>query len=384
MRLANEDANQAGDKVRYTISVRALNADAGNRALILVAGRLKGTDSLQKNIHNVTNAVYKLFQRNGYTDDDIWYLATDSSLPGYDAALSKKSLHTAITAWAKDKVGSDGVLTLYLMDHGSPETFYLDELSGQRLSPNDLNSWLNELESSAPQVKINVFIEACQSGSFITNPGSISKAGRVVITSSNAESDARASKDGAYFSDHLLTWLHQDYNLAVAFAEASSVARAIFSLQRAMLDADGNGVPNEFTDSNAAAKRSFAYAGTLAPEWSPHIFAVQPPPAITNFRGTIEADVRDDAQVRQVWAVVYPPDYVPPPAGQELQPEVLPTFLLTALDNGNRYAGEFTGFTQSGTYRIIVHAEDNEGLVARPVVLEVNAGSQLYLPLVTR
>jgi hypothetical protein len=384
VRLANQDANVAGNQVRYTVSVRLLDPGAGNRALILVAGRLKGTDSLQKNIHNVTNAVYKLFQANGYSDDNIWYLATDATLPGYDAAVSKESLRTAITTWAKDKVGSDGVLTLYLMDHGSPDTFYLDELSGQRLTPDDLNTWLTALETAAPTVKINVFIEACQSGSFIVKPGSISKAGRVVITSSNDESDAKASKDGAYFSDHLLTWLHQGYNLSVAFDEASSVARTIFSLQGAMLDADGDSVPNEFTDSNTAAKRSFAYAGTLGSEWPPHIFSVQPPAAISNFRGVLVADVRDNVQVRQVWAIVYPPDYTAPPTGQELQAETLPTFLLTPLDNGNRYAGEFTGFTQAGVYRIVVQAEDNDGLVARPVVIEVRTGRQVFLPLVKR
>ena len=389
VRLANQDANLAGAQVRYTVAVRALGSDAGKRALILVAGRLKGADSLQKNIHNVTNAVYKLFQANGYTDDNIWYLATDATLPGYDAAVSKASLHSAITTWAKDKVGSDGVLNLYLMDHGGPDTFYLDELSGQRLSPDDLNSWLSELESAAPNVKINVFIEACQSGSFITKPGSISKAGRVVITSSNDESDARASKDGAYFSDHLLTWLRQGYNLSAAFAEASSVARTIFSLQRAMLDADGNGIPNEFGDSNTAAKRSFAYAGSLGNEWAPHIFAANPVNTVSDQKVRLRVDVRDDQSVRQVWAVVYEPGYTPPSASQVLQPEVLPTFLFTRVDNDNHWEAEITGLNKPGVYRLLVHADDEQGLVAIPASLTINTNAaanaaSVYLPLVKK
>jgi hypothetical protein len=36
----------------------------------------------------------------------------------------------------------------------------------------------------------------------------------------------------------------------------------------------------------------------------------------------------------------------------------------------NQFADKYTGFTQAGVYRIIIHAEDNEGLAARPVVLE--------------
>jgi hypothetical protein len=385
LRISNQAATVAGNDVRYQLSVRALDTSTGNRALILVAGRLKGTDSLQRNIHNVTNSVYTLFQRNGYTDDNIYYLATDATLPGYDAALTKESLRVAVTQWAKGKVGSNGVLTLYLMDHGSPNLFYLDNLNGQLLTPDDLDGWLSELEAAIPGIRINVIVEACQSGSFIVGPGSISKAGRVVITSSDAVNDAKASKDGAYFSDHLLTWLHQGYNLLVAFDEAREVAGTVFTLQQALLDANGNGIPNELADASAAAQRSFAYAGTLSSDdWPPHIFSATAPATLADFSGIVEADVRDNVGVRQVWGVVYPPDYVPPAVGTELQPEVLPTFLLTPVDGGNRYAGTYTGFTQAGTYRILVHAEDGEGLKAKPVVVTVKAGASLYLPAIRR
>ncbi|MDQ3248218.1 MAG: hypothetical protein M3Q45_03305, partial [Chloroflexota bacterium] len=329
VRLTNQDAAVAGDTVRYQLSVRALSNDTSNRALIIVAGRLRGNDSLQKNIHNVTNAVYTLFQRNGYTDDNIQYLATDATLPGYDATATQETLRIAITQWAKGKVGNGGV-----------ETFYIDELSNQRLSPSDLDGWLSELEAAVPNLKINVLIEACQSGSFVTPPQSISKPNRVVIASTNDVNDAKASKDGAYFSDHLLTWLHQGYNLLVAFDQAKEVANTVFVLQQAMLDANGNGIPNELGDGAIAAGRSFAYAGTFSSDdWPPHIFSVQPPVTINSFGGVIEADVRDNQSVRQVWAVVYPPDYTPPARGQQLQAETLPTFLLTPVDNGTRYAG---------------------------------------------
>lgn len=272
-----------------------------------------------------------------------------------------------------------------MVDHGSADTFFLDELSGQRLSPTDLDQWLTELENGVAGVKINVIIEACQSGSFIAQPQSISKPNRVIITSANADNDAKASKDGAYFSDHLLTWLHQGYNLAVGFSEARTVAQKVFALQQAQIDADGNGVANEFGDSINAARRSFAYAGTLSSDdWPPYIFSVQAPPTIINFSGTLQADVRDNLNVRQVWAVIYPPDYVPPPTGQVLQAETLPTILLTRVDNGNIWQGVYTGFTQAGLYRIVIQADDNDALKARPVVLEVNIGNRVFLPLVVR
>jgi hypothetical protein len=275
-----------------------------------------------------------------------------------------------------------------MIDHGAPGLFYIDELSGQRVTPTELNQWLTTLEDAVPNIKVNVIIEACQSGSFLGRTSGISKDNRVIITSTTAEHDAKASKEGAYFSDHLLTWLHQGYNLSVAFEEARTVATKVFSLQKPQIDSNGNGVPNEFSDGALAAKRSFAYANTLSSDdWPPHIFSVTAPAVIEGFQGRIEADIRDNLKVRQVLAVVYPPDYVPPVTGQVLQAEELPTFLLSPTGEDNRYAGVITGLIQPGAYRILIHAEDNQGLQAHPKEIEIEIGStqsQIFLPLITR
>lgn len=384
VRITNHDANLYGATAVYPITVRILAPPPANRALILVAGRLKNVDHLQDNIHNVISAVYTLFTSNGYDNENIYVLATSSSVIGYDGAATRSNLGAAITNWARNRLGPDGVLTLYMVDHGVPETFYLDELNGQSVTPADLDGWLNQLESVIPGLKVNIIIEACESGSFIQAPGTLSKPGRIVITSSDATHDAMASAEGAYFSDHLLTWLHQGYNLAASFAEARAVARHIYTLQNPWLDADGDGVANEFEDATLAAGRSFAYAGTLAGEnWPPHIFSAEPPISVANYSGILRADVRDDVKVDRVWAVVYPPDYTPPATVNELQPETLSTFLLTPTGEGNIYAGRYDGFVQPGAYRIVIQAADNVGLVAAPRTVEVTiGGGKVYLPMV--
>lgn len=382
LRLANYPDTLFGSQYRYQISVRPLNDSASNKALIIVAGRLRGGDRLQSNIHTVTGKVYDLYLKNGYTDDNIYYLSTDSGLPGFDERATKDSLRSAILDWAASRLQANGVLTLYMMDHGNPEIFYIDELNGQRVTPDELNGWLTQLEGKVSNLKSNIFIEACQSGSFIALPGSISKPGRVVVTSTTAQNDAKASRDGAYFSDQFLTQLHQGYNLAASFDQGAQVARQAYRFQQAWLDANGDGVPNAAEDVTIAAQRSFAYIGTLSVDWEPHIFSVQPPTAIVNASGTIRADVRDDVKVSQVWAVVYPPGYQPAADVQELQAETLPTFNLTPTGEQDIYAGVYPGFTQSGIYRIAVYAVDNEGLIAFPRTIEV--GSNLYLPVVVR
>jgi hypothetical protein len=204
-----------------------------------------------------------------------------------------------------------------------------------------------------------------------------------VITSTDAENDAKASTNGAYFSDQLISGLAQGFDLYTSFAEARRIARQIYSLQDAWLDGDGDGQPNELADATVAASRGFNYPGTFDDPWPPYIFTVQKPGMIDNYGGEFRADVRDDGEVSQVWGLVYPPSYQAPPPGQELQPEVMPSFLFT--DQGaNHFAGKFTGFTEFGVYRIVVHAEDNEGLKARPLTIEVQVGSQLFLPLIVQ
>ncbi|MEZ4866390.1 MAG: C13 family peptidase [Caldilineaceae bacterium] len=383
LRLTNHDATVAGAQVTYEVNVRTFDQGLPNRALIIVAGRLKLGDNLQSNIHNITQSVYKVFQSNKYDNSQIQYLATNSALPGYTGAATTSNLKAAITTWAAQQLGDKGVLTLYMVDHGKPGLFLLDEVNGQRVTPADLNQWLTELEGKVGDLKINVIIEACESGSFITDASSISKAGRLIITSTDAANDAKASTNGAYFSDHFLTGLAQGYNLYASFFEARRVATQAYVFQDAWVEGDGDGHPNELEDAAVAAGRGFNYPGTFDDPWPPHIFRVDPPIAIANFTGEIRADVRDDVKVSQVWGVVYPPDYTPPSVSQQLQREVLPTFLLSDL-GGNEFAGQYTGFTQPGRYRIVVQAEDNEGLKARPVVIEVNAGSRLFLPLVAQ
>ena len=104
---------------------------------------------------------------------------------------------------------------------------------------------------------------------------------------------------------------------------------------------------------------------------------------ISDRRGTISAEVRDDKGVRRVWAVIYPPSYRAPTTQDQLAPETLPTIVLLPQGN-NRYAAPYTGFDEAGDYQIVIHAEDGDGLEARPVDLIADAGTRLFLPAVMR
>lgn len=387
--LANHAPTVAGPGVIYELSVRRLDAGPTPGAAIIAAGRLSSNDSLQRNIHNVTNAAYRMFLANGYPAERIYYLATDLSLdadddrqPDVSARLTAANLRAAITQWAMDKVGPDRALTVFFIDHGDANLLYLDKPRGELLAPAELDIWLAELEKARTGVRINLIVEACYSGSFIVPPQHISRPGRMVVTSTGSANRAWASKDGAIFSDYLLAALGQGASLYSSFAASTWAVQQAAPWQTPWLDGDGNRIPNETGDYAAASVRGFAYAGTFPGDrWPPYIAQVEIPKAITGRTASIRADVRDDAAIRRVWAVIYPPSYRPPPPGSELAHDLLPTVML--LDQGSGwYGATYSSFDERGSYRIVVYAEDNIGLEAQP--LAVRTAGMVFLPLLVR
>lgn len=372
--------------LRYTLSVRELPPAAEVGAVIIVAGQLSANDSVQRNIYHVSDQVYRVFQAQGYTNENIYYIAANENLLGRDAAATKEDLEYAITEWAPSIVGTNRPLTLYFVDHGNVDEFYLDGATNTIVTPADLNRWLTAFEQAVPTANVNIIMEACFIGSFIEQPSTISKPNRVVITSSDSKWSAYTSRDGAHFSDYFLTALLQGRNLFSSFDDAQRAVNLLFAYQNPWLDANGNNRPNEQGDFAIAAERGFAYAGTLNPNpdnWPPFIANAAAPTTIVNAKGLLTAEVRDDRTVDSVWAVVYAPSYVPPASDDELLIDTAPTLLLTAQGN-DRYAVEYPAFNETGTYRIVFYARDQLGNISRPAVVTTTIGNQLFLPIVVR
>ena len=295
--------------------------------------------------------------------------------PDVDASSTPTDLEQAITTWAVDKMGPERSFTLYLMDHGDYDRFYLDG-SAHEVTPDELDGWLDALESAAPGVTVNVIVEACHSGSFIDLLQSVSQPGRLVIASAGAWGRAYASDTGAVFSDHFLSALGRGMSLYASFQEAEWAACTVHPDQTPWLDDDGDGFPNEAEDGGEASGRGFAFAGTVTEvQWPPYVAS-----AGVSESGAITAEVRDDGSLSQVWAAVYPPSYTPPSPGAEMVQDDLPTVTL-AHQSGDLYTADYD-FAEAGPYRVVVYAVDDEGIIGRPQSLgEQHRG---YLPLILR
>jgi hypothetical protein len=104
--------------------------------------------------------------------------------------------------------------------------------------------------------------------------------------------------------------------------------------------------------------------------------------AAATTRREIWAEVLDDGKVESVWAIIYPPSYQPPTSSEELVAGPPP---ITLQARGNHeYAGLYGAFDEAGTYRIVIYAQDDDGLQSPAKTIEFNNGSRLFLPLVRK
>jgi hypothetical protein len=312
--------DEENNSTEHTVEVRRLADSTG--AVLIVAGHNE-TFGLQTNIYNAANRAYRIFISAGFAEDDIYYLApaaqdaTGDGVPDTrEVALSPTAVKEAITTWAKDRVGADKPFFLYMMDHGFADKYCVTGCTeGNVIMPKELNEWLREMEDATDVEEVSIFIEACQSGSFLDNlegnnpnpQNSLARQGRVVITSTGRANNAYASADGAFFSDTFFSCLADSGNLKSCFDEALAAVALTGVDQTPWLDDNADGI---FTAGD----------GTVAGDRAITRFFSSVRPIITETTvtrngqsGLLSAQVEAGAEaVKLVWAAVRPPSFEEP------------------------------------------------------------------------
>ncbi len=387
---AFDDAGNSSDR---NLMVKRLGESPG--AVLIVAGRNE-TASLQTNIFNSTNRAYRIFKSAGYSDDDIFYMASveqkpDGDVNRVDGPATAAALETAITEWARARVGFGQPFTIYMMDHGFADRYCVDGCNGGgAVTPTQLNEWLATLESTTGVNQVNIIIEACQSGSFLDRfngtvqdiQNSLSRQNRVVITSTGRENNAYASAQGAYFSDAFFSCLADSGDLKSCFDQGQAAVTVTGVDQTPWMDDNGDGLHNSADGTVAQARFVTKFFSSVRPV----ITASQVERSGTT--GLLSADVAAGAEeIEIVWAAIYPPGFQEPDdVTLNLQ---VPTVRLEADPaTPNHYTFNYiNGFTEAGDYRIVFYAQDRLGIHAQP---RLPGGAPLpdettvFLPLVAR
>ncbi|MGB5050258.1 MAG: hypothetical protein WBO46_15050, partial [Caldilineaceae bacterium] len=217
------------------------------------------------------------------------------------------------------------------------------------------------------------------SGSFINRSSvtdSISKPGRVIITSTGFDNNAYASAQGAYFSDAFFSCVADSGNLKVCFDQAKAAVATTGVNQTPLLDDNGDGVYNDGDGSEAANRHVTRFFSSQRPT----IQSASAERSGTN--GLLSATVADGAeQTELVWAAVYAPSFQPP-TEVTLNLDVPVVRLEPVGGQPGKFSVNYVnGFRESGDYRIIFYAQDRLGLNAPPVS---PSGTQVFLPQIKR
>ncbi|MFO7632929.1 MAG: fibronectin type III domain-containing protein [Caldilinea sp.] len=382
--------DEANNSTERRIEVRRLADSAG--AAIIVAGHNE-TFGLQTNIYNAANRAYRIFLSAGFAADDIYYLAPVAQDADGDGvpdtrtvALSPAAVEGAIKQFAATRVGPGKPLYLYLMDHGFADRYCVTGCSaGNIIAPKELGEWLRTVEDQTGVEEVNIFIEACQSGSFLdnlegesTNPlNSLARQGRVVVTSTGRANNAYASADGAFFSDAFFSCLADSGSMKACFDEAAAAVALTGVDQTPWLDDNADGVPNSGDGVKAGQRTLTRFFSSVRPR----ILATEV--TRNGQSGQLMARVEAGAEaVRLVWAAVYPPSFSEP-SGVTLNLNVPIVRLEPDPASPGRYRFDYVnGFTEEGDYRIVFYAQDRLGISATP--LRYGAVDQIFLPVIAR
>jgi hypothetical protein len=386
----------AGNRGEQTITIRRLGDSPG--AVIIVAGHNE-TFGLQTNIYNSTKRAYRVFRSAGFNPEDIYYIApvpqdaTNNGTPDTRAVtFNPAAVQQAITVWARDKVGPNKPLFIYLMDHGLENKFCVNGCNpGNHVTPDELDAWLRTLETEldgngVPLLEVTIVYEACVSGSFVKREGatgSISRPNRVVITSAGYDNNAYASAQGAYFSDTFFSCIADSGDLKSCFDEGRNAVIAIGVKQTPFLDDNGDGVYNA-SDGTIAKDR---YVTRFFSSIRPVITATDVQRQGTS--GMLTALVTEGAEkVDLVWAAVFPPSFKEP-TDVTLNLNVPVVRLEPVAAEKGRYRVNYpNGFIEDGDYRIIFYAQDRVGLNATPTrqgdAPTAPTLDQIFLPFLAR
>jgi len=308
---------------------------------ILIEGKIPSSDGLES--HNKTiYRVYQVLKDRGFDDANISVIKYDALLPSPPDTIthtlpSKAAIMTAITGTGTfdllNKMNNvPAPLYIIMVDHGSVNTFHI---GNETISPAELDAWISTLESGlTPEAlaKKRIIIDgSCYSGSFIPT---LSKAGRVVITSAaaNEESFKGAQetdniRSGEFFLEEFFKELVKGYSIKSAFVTATDRTRAYTfkggaspnsliyndtAVQHPLLDDDAsqsgsNTLSDGTGDGMASQDLYLGYGVTNAAGNDADFLQVNPAVYLaTEITTTLWGTVTNDAAVDSAWIEVRP------------------------------------------------------------------------------
>ncbi|KKN27978.1 hypothetical protein LCGC14_0859030 [marine sediment metagenome] len=164
----------------------------------------------------------------GNNDNEILMLVPEVALTHTSREYGDSSptnLNYAFNTWAPDKVGPNGVLAVYLHDHGGNNAMANHPYPS--LTASELDQYLDDFEAASGCDRIIVVYEACSSGSFLDE---LSKSNRIIMTSTEPGYSAWWSPIAPHislFGESLFNSILAGNSIGDAFVDASNEINAL-------------------------------------------------------------------------------------------------------------------------------------------------------------
>ena len=181
----------------------------------------------------------------GNNDNEILMLVPDVALTQTSREYGDSSptnLNYAFNTWAPDIVGPNGVLAVYLHDHGGTDA--MANYPYPSLTASELDQYLDDFEAASGSDRIIVVYEACSSGTFVDE---LSKSDRIIMTSTEPGYSAWWSPIPPHislFGEGLFTSILAGNSIGDAFVDANNeiIALGYGDEQRPVIDDNHDGV----------------------------------------------------------------------------------------------------------------------------------------------
>jgi hypothetical protein len=352
------------------------------KAIIVAGGGPYEGNWIWEETDRCADYAYKALLYQGYRRENIYYLSPDNVdvdgngiLDDVDGDASYNNLSFAINNWVMDSKNPADELLIYMVDHGSDETFNINDDEPEPLNAEELDLWLDTLQTTLPGKVIFIY-DACLSGTFISSlkPPEGKEGDRIIITASRGDERSVFLQDGKIsFSYQFWDKTYDGSPLAGAYDHGSDMMERY---QTACLDANGDGLVDETDDAieGVSICRGFVPASDIP--------FINMEPESRTLQGettlTIQASSFIDINgISKVWAIITPPDY--DPGFLDTPVTDFPTIELTDPEGDNTYVGDYS-FTSYGTYDVTIYAMDTNENISLPVYITVyqSGGIDVY------
>ena len=345
---------------------------ASDKAVIVAGGGPYPGNNIWDATQMLTAFVYRTLRVQGFDKENIYYVTAGSDRDpdgnGLEDDLvldaTRANLSSVLTSWA---VGARDVV-VYLADHGGDGTFRINET--EVVNATELDGWLDTLQEEITGRAVVVY-EACYSGSFVPLLTAPEGKTRLVVTSASAGETAQFVKGTISFSDFFWKQVFSGATVGNAFDVSRMAMPHSFATfkQTPLLDADGNGIPNEDSDLSTARNITIGF-GNLQLADVPVLTTVSP---VQTLSGETSAtlwtqNIATTETLTDVWAVITPPDYVVMDPTQPVTD--LPVIALSPAADG-KYEGSYGYFSVTGTYDVSFYAMDDKGYISLPKTTQV-------------